>query len=78
MSDAFKPLVESDQSPMKSFVSYKNVSTVEGQDCELSPIDITTADRDFTALQYALFVSLFVQVRKDSNIRLLATYQSEF
>jgi hypothetical protein len=34
----------------------------EEVDCEATPIDPATADRDFTALQYALFIVLFVNV----------------
>lgn len=42
--------------------AHRDVETFDEQDCELSPINVSTANRDFTALQYALFVSLFIQV----------------
>lgn len=41
---------------------------IEEQDCDLSPIDVTTAERDFTALQYALFIALFIQVKIVNSI----------
>ena len=56
-------LVDSTRSLAPTLVSLKSVVTVDGQDCELTPIDVNTAERDFTALQYALFISLFVQVK---------------
>ncbi|XP_057372887.1 protein spinster-like [Daphnia carinata] len=66
LSDAFKPLVDSGYSTKylaspSSFVR-NGTLPIEEQDCDLSPIDVTTAERDFTALQYALFIALFIQV----------------
>ncbi|KAI9560815.1 hypothetical protein GHT06_011767 [Daphnia sinensis] len=66
LSDAFKPLVDSGYSTkyLTSSSSFLRNGTlpIEEQDCDLSPIDVTTAERDFTALQYALFIALFIQV----------------
>ncbi|KAK4005351.1 hypothetical protein OUZ56_007066 [Daphnia magna] len=66
LSDAFKPLVDSGYSTkyLASPSSFLRNGTlpIEEQDCDLSPIDVTTAERDFTALQYALFIALFIQV----------------
>ena len=53
-----------------SVVSLKNVTVYEEQDCELSPINVSTAQEDFTALQYALFIALFIQVKKYYDILL--------
>ncbi|EFX72629.1 hypothetical protein DAPPUDRAFT_325973 [Daphnia pulex] len=68
LSDAFKPLVDSGHNSTKTHHATTISSSLwdspvaREQDCDLSPIDVTTAERDFTALQYALFISLFIQV----------------
>lgn len=59
--------MEAEQNDRNNFVSkalsFKDIVSVQEQNCELSPIDVNTAARDFTALQYALFIALFVQVK---------------
>ena len=51
VSEAIKPLLDS-----------KHWTPKDQVDCDATPIDPATADRDFTALQYALFIVLFVNV----------------
>lgn len=68
ISEAFKPLVENNI--YKTASSYKGGVIRAEEDCDLSPINEETAERDFLALQYALFISLFIQVKVLPHVRL--------
>lgn len=63
ISEAFKPLVGSGTTKSDSSYIY-SFFTRDNDNCNNSPINEDTADRDFFALQYALFISIFIQVRK--------------
>ncbi len=64
ISDAIKPLLEtSPDSDEKNQLLIVNESFSKAtDDCSITSINVETAQRDFIALQYALFVALFIQV----------------
>lgn len=69
ISDAIKPLLETSPDSYgknqlfvnESFPKATNDEAIS-DDCSITSINVETAQRDFIALQYALFVALFIQV----------------
>ena len=74
LSEAIKPLLDVSSSRKFESSHVQLLDDDQGSDCQGFNIDLATAQRDFTALQYALFIAVFVQVF-NQKLTSYATYK---